>query len=278
MLDREMRYIAASSRWMADYHLGDRDLIGHSHYEIFPELTEEIREVLRRGLAGEITSANEDKFERQDGSVQWLAWEVRPWYTAGHDIGGVIIFSEDITQRKTTELALQALIRSMVGTTGVDSLRMITENVSSWLNADCVMIGEIQPDEKTVRVLSMLLDGKEVSDFTYTLKGTPCENVAEKGFCLYPDNAARLFPESRDLVELNIRGYIGTPLKNYEGQVIGILCALFRNPVKPIPSVQEIMDIIAVKAAAEIERKQAERETPVESRQVLEAMLDTIPV
>ncbi|MFA4848553.1 MAG: PAS domain S-box protein [Methanoregula sp.] len=106
MLDKELRYIAASRRWRADYYLGDRDLIGHSHYEIFPELTEEIRDVLRRGLAGEITSANEDKFERQDGSVQWLAWEVRPWYTTGNNIGGVIIYSEDITQRKKAEEAL----------------------------------------------------------------------------------------------------------------------------------------------------------------------------
>jgi PAS domain S-box-containing protein len=276
MFDREMRYIAASRRWMADYYLGDRDLTGLSHYEIFPELTEEIREVHRRGLAGEIISANEDKFERKDGSVQYLAWEVRPWYTASREIGGVIIFSEDITQRKTTEIALKSLVRSMVGTTGVDSLRRITENLSSWLNADCVMIGEIEPDEKTVRVLSMLLDGKEVNDFTYTLEGTPCGNVADKGFCLYPDNAARLFPRSRDLAELNIRGYIGTPMRNYEGRVIGIICALFRNPVKTIPPVQEIMDIMAVKAAAEIERKRAE-ETLKKSHHVLETILNTIP-
>jgi PAS domain S-box-containing protein len=272
MLDKELRYVAASRRWMADYHLGDQDLRGHSHLEVFPELTGEIKDVLRRGLAGEITSANEDMFERQDGSVQWLAWEVRPWYTAGHDIGGVIIFSEDITQRKTAELALQALIRSMVGTTGRNSLRVITENICSWLNADCVMIGEIQPDEKSVRVLSMILDGKEVNDFTYTLKGTPCENVAEKGFCLYPDNAAGLFPESRDLVELNIRGYLGTSLKNFEGRVIGILCALFRKPVKTIPSIQEIVDIIAVKAAAEIERSRIERELRQSQYLLSEAM------
>jgi PAS domain S-box-containing protein len=32
---------------------------------------------------------------------------VRPWYTAGDDVGGVIIFSEDITKRKNTEEALR---------------------------------------------------------------------------------------------------------------------------------------------------------------------------
>ena len=179
---------------------------------------------------------------------------------------------EDITERKTTESAFQALVRSMIGTTGIDSLQKITENVSSWLGADCVMVGEIQPDTKTVKVLSMLLDGQEISDFAYTLTGTPCENVTEKGFCQYPDNAAQLFPESKDLKDLNIRGYIGTPLQNSTGKVFGVLCALFRNPIHPPPSVQEIMDIIAVKAASEIERTQIERAFKKSKQMLSEAM------
>jgi PAS domain S-box-containing protein len=107
MFDKEMRYLAASRRWMADYHLGDRDLAGCSHYEIFPEITEELKAVHRRGLSGEVVSADEEKFERQDGSLQWIAWEVRPWYTTGNTVGGIIIFSEDITRRKMVEEALR---------------------------------------------------------------------------------------------------------------------------------------------------------------------------
>ncbi|WP_321507468.1 PAS domain S-box protein [uncultured Methanoregula sp.] len=107
MFDREMRYLAASHRWMADYHLGDRDILGSSHYEIFPEITGELKAIHNRGLSGEVVSADEEKFERQDGSVQWLAWEVRPWYTTGNAVGGIIIFSEDITRRKKADEALR---------------------------------------------------------------------------------------------------------------------------------------------------------------------------
>lgn len=165
---------------------------------------------------------------------------------------------EDITEHRNAELAFRTITAGMVGTTGLNSLHKISESISAWLEADCVMIGEIQPDHQTVKGLSMLLDGNEVADFSYTLKGTPCENVAEKGFCIYPDEAIRLFPESRDLAELNIRGYAGTPLRNARGETIGILCILTRKPLVLPPDGRVILDIIAVKAAAEIERKRTE--------------------
>jgi PAS domain S-box-containing protein len=188
------------------------------------------------------------------------------------DASAMLVSMRDITERKATELALQALVRGMVDTTGLDSLKKITETVSSWTGADCVMVGEIQPDGRTVKVLSMLLDGKEVYDFSYSLKGNPCENVAERGFCMFPDDAIRLFPLSKNLVELNIRGYLGTPLRNSEGRVFGILCALSRSPLTPTPTIQEIMDIIAVKAAAEMERLQIERTLRENQRMLAEAM------
>jgi PAS domain S-box-containing protein len=165
---------------------------------------------------------------------------------------------EDITERRNAELAFQTLTAGMVGTTGIESLDRIAESIASWLGPDCIMIGEILPDRKRVKVLSMLLDGKKVADYFYTLDGTPCDNTAEKGFCLYPDNVASLFPESRDLRELSIRGYAGTPLRNSDGRTIGILCILTRNPLTLSPDFRKIFDIIAVKAAAEIERKQKE--------------------
>ncbi len=108
MLDAHMRYLAASQRWLADFGLSGRDLLGCSHYELFPELPERWKEIHRRCLAGAVERADEDQFTRADGSVQWLRWEVQPWKLASGAIGGIIIFSEDITARKQAVEALQA--------------------------------------------------------------------------------------------------------------------------------------------------------------------------
>ena len=108
MFDREMRYLAVSRRWMADYHLGDGDIRGRSHYDVFPEISEEWKALHRRALEGEALRADEDCFVRADGIVQWLRWDVRPWYAADGAIGGIVIFTEDITEKKRAEEALRA--------------------------------------------------------------------------------------------------------------------------------------------------------------------------
>ena len=102
MFDREMRYIAASRRWVSDYGFNDKSWRGASHYEMFPDLPSRWLAIHRRALYGEVVMASEDRFDRADGSVQWLRWEVRPWYH-DHEQGGVIIFAEDVTGQKTSE-------------------------------------------------------------------------------------------------------------------------------------------------------------------------------
>lgn len=107
MFDKEMRYLLASRRWLIDYKLGERDIIGLSHYEVFPEIPQRWKDIHQRVLKGAIERADEDRFERSDGSVDWVRWELLPWYDAHGEIGGIIMFTEVITARKQAEEELR---------------------------------------------------------------------------------------------------------------------------------------------------------------------------
>ncbi len=107
MFDREMRYLHVSRRWRTDYHLEDRYLRGLSHYDVFPDIPERWKQAHRRGLAGEVVREDSDRFDRADGSMYWLRWEIRPWHDKTGAVGGIVIFAEDITERKRIEEELR---------------------------------------------------------------------------------------------------------------------------------------------------------------------------
>jgi PAS domain S-box-containing protein len=125
MFDRQMRYVKVSRRWLRDNGMEGRDLRGVYHYELFPETSEEWREIHRRALAGEVIRAEEEQVVRPDGTVRWRRWEVRPWEDAAGFIAGIMVYAEDITPRMQAEVALresEKLLRKVLETLPVGVL------------------------------------------------------------------------------------------------------------------------------------------------------------
>ena len=107
MFDTEMRYLQVSDRFLTDYHLQGQDIIGLSHYEVFPDLPDRWKEAHRRILAGAVEHCEEDPYIAADGSNGWLQWESLPWRKGNGEIGGLILFTQVITARKRAEEALR---------------------------------------------------------------------------------------------------------------------------------------------------------------------------
>jgi PAS domain S-box-containing protein len=115
MFDRGMRYVRASKRWLEDCGITGMEILGKTHYEVFPDLPEHWKEAHRRGLAGE-SLKGEDDWVAPDGKKHSIRWEIQPRGGFGVDTGGIIVFSEDITDRKAAAESLresEARFRSM---------------------------------------------------------------------------------------------------------------------------------------------------------------------
>jgi PAS domain S-box-containing protein len=156
MLDREMRYLQVSDRWCADYGVDGSQIIGRSHYDVFPDLPERWKDIHRRALAGEMVRAEEDRWDRRHGTV-WVQWEIRPWKTAEGVQGGILIFALDISRHKQMEEALRDTSRRLVESQEQERTRIgreLHDDISQRLAMLTVEVDDLNekfPTSETVR-------------------------------------------------------------------------------------------------------------------------------
>ena len=199
----------------------------------------------------------EHRLLMKDGRVKYAHERGETYY--GEDGKPLRSFGtvHDITEHERTEAAFRTITGTAAANVGASFFQETTSSLCKLLEADCVIVGKLA-GEGRVQALGMQLDGKAVERYEYALPGTPCDNVILQGYCEHPENICQLFPSDRDLVDLGAEAYVGIPTQDNHGQVNGILCAIFRHKLAPQPMRKEVMEIIAARAGAEIEREQAE--------------------
>ncbi len=214
--DRDLKYIYVSERYLKEYRVKEHNIIGKHHYEVFPDLPQKWRDVHQRSLAGEVLSAEEDPYYREDGSVDWTRWECRPWYESGGSIGGIIIYTEVINERKEMEESLRKsekqlsthLLNTPVGVLSWD----LDFKAAEWNPAAETIFGYTKAEaiDKHVSELILPEDMKELVDGVFqdllTEKGgtrSTNENITKDGRRIICD-------------------WYNTVLKDTDGKVTGV--------------------------------------------------------
>lgn len=111
--DKEMHYMYVSDRYLEEYRVKEKDIIGRHHYDVFPDIPDKWRSVHQRALQGKVSRSDDDIFHREDGTTDHTRWECRPWYRMDGQIGGIIIYTEVITRQKEQELRNRTLYETM---------------------------------------------------------------------------------------------------------------------------------------------------------------------
>jgi formate hydrogenlyase transcriptional activator len=81
--------------------------------------------------------------------------------------------------------------------------------------------------------------------------------VSEGRLCHVPDRLAELFPEDKGMIGLGTVSYLGVPLRNPVGRVIGHLVSFDDKPMPHDPLAISVLETFANRAAVELERMRA---------------------
>ena len=167
----------------------------------------------------------------------------------------------DITERKLIEHTQMFLLNSGWSISGEDFFRALARYLAQTLDMDYVCIDRLEGDGLEARTEAVHIDGKFEDNLVYALKDTPCGDVVGKTICSFPRNVRRLYPRDAALQQIKAECYVGTTLWDSCGKPIGLIAVIGRQPRDNLSLAEAILKLVAVRAAGELERRQAEAET-----------------
>jgi formate hydrogenlyase transcriptional activator len=156
------------------------------------------------------------------------------------------------------EEMVREIAEGTAAVTGRDFFFSLVRHLASALRVRHAFLTECLPDGDRVRTLAFWKDGAFAENIEYDATGTPCRIVLDGKPGVFPADVQRLFPDDRDLAELDAQSYLGIPVLDSAGRVIGHLAVLDDKPFTGADRATPVLRAFAARAAAEIERLKAE--------------------
>ena len=260
-LDEDGRVIDVNQAWLEILGYSKGEILGRRIGDfVAPTQLRQFEEFFAMFINIGVVAGLTLQMVRKNGSHVEVELDGRVMQNLGYDrFVRAYCTIRDITEMREADKAIQAIIESAVGAVGHDYFDKIVGKMCEWLNCEYAVVSETR-DGLTARILSRQLDGMTSHGLSYSLAGTPCGKVLDEGFYFSPEGVCRIFPKDHALARLGAEGYIGTPLRNKDNKPIGVLCALSRHRLNLPHRAEEVMNIIAAKASAEIERMTIEED------------------
>ena len=178
------------------------------------------------------------------------------------------------------EKALRLIVEGTAAETGEGFFKALVGNLAAVLGTRGAWVTEYLPEAGRLSSLAFRLDGGWVDKYEYKISGTPCEVVIDrKTLFRVEDNVVDLYPGDPDLAPMGAVSYMGVPLLDPEGNVLGHLAVLDSKPMPEESRVEAIFSIFAARASAELQRLRAEtgvREREEKLTRLVDSAMDAI--
>jgi PAS domain S-box-containing protein len=243
---------------------------------IHPDDLEKVMKILELHLTKQ-TEMYDAVFRMKHKSGNWIWINARGKVTEWKADGTASRMSGthlDITDRQLAEQSFEALYQGTSKAMGDEFFEDLVLCMSECFKMQYVFVGKLLPNRR-IQTVSLCVEGLIHENIQYDLKDTPCENVVDKNSCVYPDYVQSLFPKDNLLVAMGVNSYMGTPLKDAVGNIVGLLVLMDSKPIHDTSLLIRTMEIFAARAGAELGRQSAEinRKALEDEHKLLETQL-----
>ena len=254
------------------------EVLGRVAAEAFPRLrTYGVEALLRRALSGEVVHAEDLLVERHavGGRDVWECCTFAPHLNARGEIVGVIALVNDMTDRHVAEETLRSIVVGTAAATGSEFFPSLVRHMAGALRVRYAYIAECD-DQKRARSLAFWNASDLAPNFEYDIAGTPCERVAQGETCYFRKGLPAAFPENQHIVRMGAQSYLGVPMLDLSGNVLGHVVIVDDKPMDCDARSIDLVRIFAARAAAELKRQPAEaaREAALEQVRLLQQKLE----
>src|SRR4030095_1191898 len=171
--------------------------------------------------------------------------------------------------------ALRSILEGTAKETGEGFFVALVENLAKALNTHGAWVTEYIKESRRLRALAFWMDGQWIQNYEVDIAGTPCEQVIDTASLVhFPDNLLELYPDDPDIKETGAVSYMGIPLKDTDGRILGHMAVIDRRPIPEEPRVLALFNIFAARATAEMQRLRAEKQV-LEREEKLRGLFDS---
>ncbi len=135
-----------------------------------------------------------------------------------------------------TDAALRAILEGTATETGQQFFAALVQNLAKALGTHGAWVTEYFPEKRRLRALAFWMDGQWVHDYEVDIAGTACEQVIDQVKLVhFPDRILELFPHNEELKAAGAVSYMGVPLQDTDGHILGHIAVIDRRPIPEEP-------------------------------------------
>lgn len=191
--------------------------------------------------------------------ARWLRTYIYPVKDDQNRVREVTLMHEDVTQKKYVEDAIRLIAAGVSGSTGSRFFGQLVTQLAILFDANCAYVGILDPNAPdSIKTLAWYNEGMAEDERHYVLDDMPCAQVVGQRTRIFTTELHTEFPRAKLLQDLHAESYIGTPLFDASGRALGLIAIINSAPQPESAMLIDILEIFAARAAAEIQRLQAE--------------------